>query len=251
MIPYLAIEFLKIGPFTFYVWGFFIALAFLVGLVWAIWQGRKIGIDDKKIIYLVIFIFLGAMFGARLLYVLQWPADFFSDPLMFFRIGEGGMMFYGGLLGGLLAGWLYIRKWENRWKFISALTPVFPLAMAVGRIACFLSNDHLGALTNLPWGIRWPSGSLRHPVALYLILFNLALAGFLFWYRRKTKLPGQVFFAFLILYGVVRFLLDFTRDFSADPHYWGLAVSQWISIAVAIIALKYLSRPTVDKVVLK
>ena len=239
MIPYFSIEFFKIGPFTFYIWGFFIALAFLVALALAIWQSRKIGIEAKRIIYLAIFIYLGAMVGARLFFILQWPTEFFVDPLMFFRINEGGMMFYGGLFGGVLAGWLYMRKWENRWALISALTPVIPLTLAIGRIACFLSNDHMGAITNLPWAIRWPSGTLRQPVALYLILFDLALAGFLWWYSKKTKWSGQVFFIFLILYGAGRFLLDFTRDFSADPHYLGLAVSQWISALLLTIVVIY------------
>ena len=135
-----------------------------------------------------------------------------------------------------MAGWLYIRKWENRWVVISALTPIMPLAIAIGRVGCFLTNDHQGAVTNLPWAILRPDSITRHPVALYLILFDLALAGFLWWYRNKIKWPAQVFFVFLILYSAGRFLLDFTRDISADPHYWGLAASQWISIALFIFS---------------
>jgi len=239
MIPYLAIEHFYLGPFKFYVWGFFIALAFLVALALAIWQGKKIGVEARKIFYLVIFIYLGAIAGARLFFVLQRPAEFFPDPLMFFRIGEGGMMFYGGLFGGLLAGWLFIRKWGNCWALISILTPVVPLTLAIGRIGCFLSNDHLGGLTSLTWAISWPNGTLRHPVALYLILFDLALFGFLLWYRKRAKWPGQIFLIFLVIYGGGRFLLDFTRNVSADPHYWGLAVSQWISLSLLTALILY------------
>jgi prolipoprotein diacylglyceryltransferase len=139
----------------------------------------------------------------------------------------------------LLAGWLFIRKWGNRWALISILTPVVPLTLAIGRIGCFLSNDHLGGLTSLPWAITWPNGTLRHPVALYLILFDLALFGFLLWYRKRAKCPGQIFLIFLIIYGGGRFLLDFTRNVSADPHYWGLAASQWISIMLLTFVLSY------------
>ncbi|OGZ34712.1 MAG: hypothetical protein A2Y98_02865 [Candidatus Portnoybacteria bacterium RBG_19FT_COMBO_36_7] len=233
MLPYFSVEHFSLGPFKFYIWGFFIALAFLVGLVLAIGQGKKIGIAPKKTIFMAIFIYVGAIIGARLFFVLQSPAEFFAEPMTLLEIYQGGMMFFGGLFGGILAGWLYIRKWENRWALINRLTSVIPLTMAIGRIGCFLANDHQGALTNVPWAILWPDGSLRHPVALYLVLFNLALAGFLWWRQKKQ---GQVFFTFLILYGAGRFLLDFSRDFSADPHYLALSVSQWISAVLFIIS---------------
>ena len=185
MIPYFSIESFYIGPFKFYAWGFFVALAFLVGLILAIWQAKKIGISTNKIIWLIIFVYVGALVGGRLFFILQWPRDFLADPLQILSVAEGGMMFYGGLVGGILAGWLYIRKWENRWQVLSALSPVIPLALAIGRLGCFLSNDHQGGLTNLPWAIRWPDGTLRHPVALYLILFDLVLAGVLWWRGRR------------------------------------------------------------------
>jgi len=239
MIPYFSIEVIKIGPLTFYSWGFFVALAFLVGLILSTRAAKKIGIEANRIMYMTIFIYLGAIIGSRLFYILQMPHHFFRFPLEIFRIEAGGMMLYGGLFGGVAAGFLYLRKLPNRWMLIDALAPVIPLAMAIGRIGCFLNNDHAGALTNLPWAIRWPDGTLRHPVALYLILFDLALAGFLWWYRNKTKWPGQGFFMFLILYGAGRFLLDFTRGISVDPHYLGLAVSQWISVLVLTASILY------------
>lgn len=273
MIPYFSIEFFKIGPLAFYTWGFFVALAFLAGAAYAFWQGKKIGVEFKKIIYLVIFIYLGAIAGARLFFVLQRPGDFFGDPSQILRISEGGMMFYGGLFGGLIAGWLYIRRLENRWALIDALAPAIPLAIAIGRIGCFLINDHQGVLTSLSWAIRWPDGTLRHPVVLYLILFNLVLFGFLWWRQgkmlrflkfvpspqmrgglgwgdEKQHLPFNSspqlrrgglsqFVIFLLLYSAGRFLLDFTRDASADPHILGLAVPQWISAFLLTIVVIY------------
>ncbi len=237
MIPYFSIEYFYVGPFKLYTWGFFVALTFLIGAVYAFWQGKKIGVEFKKITYLIIFVYIGAIIGARLFFILQQPVEFFADPLLLFRTGEGGMMLWGGLLGGLIAGWLYIWKLENRLALIDALAPTVPLAIAIGRIGCFLSNDHLGTQTFLPWAIRWPDGSLRHPVALYLILFDLALFGFLFWYRKYAKWPGQIFLMFLILYSACRFLLDFSRDASTDPHYWIFSASQWISMFAFIAGL--------------
>lgn len=239
MIPYFVIGQFKIGPLTIYTWGFFVALAFLVGLILAIKSGKKYGIQANKILYLVIFIYFGALIGARLLYFLQGPKDFLADPLQFFNFSQGGMMFYGGLFGGAAAGFLYIKNLPNRWRLIDALAPIIALTMAIGRLGCFLNNDHMGAITSLPWAIRWSDGTLRHPVTLYLILFDLALAGFLWWYRKYAKWPGQIFLLFLILYSIGRFLLDFTRDISADPHYLSLASSQWLSVLLSIIAVIY------------
>ncbi|MBI4709404.1 MAG: prolipoprotein diacylglyceryl transferase [Candidatus Portnoybacteria bacterium] len=294
MIPYFIFDSFQIGPLKFYSWGVFIALAFLVGLILSLKQGKKVGVGAQKTFNLIIFVYLGAIIGARLFYVLQWPSEFLKNPLEFFKFGDGGLMFYGGLFGGAMAGWLYLRRIKVQAKsplapprikyeagskggellppsregwggffLLDALAPIVPLCMAIGRIGCLLINDHLGAITSLPWAIQWPDGYLRHPVALYLILFDLALAGFLWWRRKRTLcLPSSAeegvgggveknqhptlilpssegrrgifyisqFFLFLILYPLGRFLLDFTRDIDADPHYWGLAVSQWISL---------------------
>jgi len=266
MIPYLSIEFFNIGPLTIYSWGFFVALAFLIGMILSIKRGKKIGIEAYRITNLIILVFLGAIAGSRLFFILQWPAEFFGDPLWFFRINQGGMMLFGGFFGGFLAGWLYIRKWKNRWLLLDALTPIIPLCLAIGRLGCFLINDHEGAITSLPWGILWPDGMARHPVALYLILFDLALAGFLWWrgerqvgiippfekgrggwILEKLQNPPQPsvakggskhqFLLFLILYSLGRFLLDFTRYILADPHFWGLAASQWISLLIVIFTV--------------
>ncbi|PIQ75251.1 MAG: hypothetical protein COV84_02315 [Candidatus Portnoybacteria bacterium CG11_big_fil_rev_8_21_14_0_20_40_15] len=271
MIPYFSIEFFKIGPLAFYIWGFFLALAFLVGLILSIRAAKRLNIEPQKIIWLIILVYLGAIIGGRLFFILQTPLDFLREPSMIFHVSGGGMMFYGGFSGGLLAGWLYLKKWENCWVLISTLTLIIPLALAIGRLGCFLSNDHLGAVTSLPWAIRWPDGALRHPVALYLILFDLALAGFLWWVSRRHSEKrsdeesctparqslgdgGNVgnavphareilrfaqddknsFLLFLTLYSAGRFLLDFTRDISADSHYFGLSTSQWISIILLI-----------------
>jgi len=281
MIPYYVIDHFSIGPFKFYTWGFFIVLAFLVGMILAIRQAKKIGIGSDKIIWLIIFVYLGAIIGGRLFFVFQSPPEFFNNPSDIFNVSGGGMMFYGGLSGGAVAGWFYLRRIEKRLQLVNALIPIVFFAMAIGRIGCLLSNDHQGAITSVPWAILWPDGSLRHPVVLYLILFDLALAGVLWWWKYATKnhffchsrpvsqyrvnfsgnldsdpcfrrddawIPAQgrndktsffssPIFLFLFLYPLGRFFLDFTRDSLADPHFWGLASSQWISLSLLTIAL--------------
>jgi len=91
-----------------------------------------------------------------------------------FSVTEGGITFYGGLFGGFLAFFLYFRikklSTDLFWKTADLICLSLPLGIIVGRIGCFLLNDHQGRETNLPWGIIWPDGVVRHPVALYLIL---------------------------------------------------------------------------------
>jgi len=247
VIPYLAIEYFNVGGLKFYSWGFFIALAFLVGLVLSVKAGRKVGISPEKIVTLIVLVYFGAIIGARIFFVLQWPGEFLKDPAGILRVTQGGMMFYGGLFGGILVGWLYIRKWENKWQLVGFLSPVVVLSMAIGRVGCFLNSDHLGGLTNVFWAIRMSDGTLRHPVALYLILFDLALAGFLWWRQGRTKSATGNILMFLVVYSAGRFLLDFTRDASADPHFWGLATSQWLSGALLTSTLLYYIIPKLKK----
>jgi len=258
MIPYFSIESFRFGPLVVHTWGLFVGLAFLTGYFLSVRAGKKIGIPARKILALIILTYLGALIGARLFYCLQWPADFLANPMQFFRISDGGMIFYGGFFGGIAVGWLYLKRWQNRWQFVDAIIPIVPLSMAIGRIGCFLLNDHMGAMTTVPWAILWRDGTLRHPVALYLILFDLALAVGLWWLNKAPPFskgrtggildqelnPPQPSFAkgghrsfllFLFLYSLGRFLLGFTRDASVDPRFWGLASSQWVSLALLII----------------
>jgi len=119
---------------------------------------------------------------------------------------------------------------------------ILPLCIAVGRIGCCLINDHQGAETSLPWGIVWPDGTVRHPVAEYLVLGNLLLFLFLRYLEPKLKKPGELFFAFLFSYSVLRFFLDFTRaegTLLADPRYWEFSTTQWLSLfTITVILVK-------------
>jgi phosphatidylglycerol:prolipoprotein diacylglycerol transferase len=109
------------------------------------------------------------------------------------------------------------------------------LGIFITRIGCSLINDHQGAITSLPWAILWPDGTPRHPVAEYLALNGLIMF-LIFWFLRiRLKKPGQLFIIFLFWYTISRFLLDFTRATDtvlADPHYFGLFISQWLSLFV-------------------
>ncbi len=275
MIPYFCFDKIIIGPITIYVWGIFVALAFLFGYLFLLrqvrldstrqarlnfplenfgGQAKKEKINTDIIHNLVIWIFLGAIIGARLGYILQFSEQYFSQPLEILKIWQGGLTFHGGLLGILIAAIIYFKLTKTNFKLFWQIADLFalsaPISIAIGRIGCSLINDHQGAETSLPWGIIWPDGMIRHPVAEYLIINALILFLILRFLRPELKKPGQLFFSFLFLYSVSRFFLDFTRSTGtalSDIHYFNLSTAQWLSLIIilgimGVIIVRYFKR---------
>lgn len=264
MIPYFSYNQIQIGSLTIYPWGLSLGLAFSIGSWLFFRELAKKEVEPEKIFWLIIFVFFGGLIGSRLGYLLQFPQYYLAHPLEIFRIWAGGLMFYGGLFGALMSGWLYL-KYEDRLNRFFGLRkslpsdnrvsgprkrfslsflqvadlaiPALSLGIFITRIGCSLINDHQGAITSLPWAIQWPDGTLRHPVAEYLALNGLTMF-LVFWFLRNLlKKPGQLFIIFLFWYSISRFFLDFTRAIDtplADPHYFGLFISQWLSLFVII-----------------
>jgi len=202
-----------------------VGLAFVTGYFLALREAKRKKINQNKIFWLAVLIFLGSILGARL------------GSLIFFKIN--GFMFYGGLFGALIVSWLYIKKNKlDFWKIVDTLAPSAAIGIFIGRIGCFLIKDHPGAATNLPWAIQWPDGILRHPVALYLSINGLILFLVIWLLRNKLQKPGQISVIFLAWYGLARFFLEFTRI--GDPQYYGLFINQWISLAILTLLLLYL-----------
>lgn len=235
-MPYLFFNQIKIGPLIIYTWGLMVGLGFIFAGGLFLWQAKKKGIDEKKILNLIFFLFLGAIFGSRFFYILARPFDYLTNPAEIFKLSQPGMTFYGGFLFALVFGWFYIKKNNlNFWQIADMAALAIPLGIFFGRLGCFLVNDHRGTLTKFPWGIVWPDGSVRHPVALYLSLMASAIFLILLTLRTRLKKQGQLFAAFLLLDSGSRFILDFFR--ADDACYLGLTVSQWLTALIILILL--------------
>lgn len=244
MIPFWSLEKISIGPVNFYTWGFFLALA----IITVFYLTRKKFKKNKKEtdIYDNLFSFLlaGIILGSRIGYVIQFPSYYFSHLIEIFEVWDGGMIFWGGAIGAIIAGWLFFKSKKLNpklfWKIADAAAVYLPLGIAIGRIGCFLINDHQGKETKLPWGIIWPDGTVRHPVALYLIIDALFLFIILKWLKKLIKTESGLFLWFLVLHSFSRFLWDFMREnktIYSDPSYFNLTLAQWISLGIAGIAL--------------
>ncbi|MFH1611970.1 MAG: prolipoprotein diacylglyceryl transferase family protein [bacterium] len=230
-MPYFSITQFNLCFLTIQIWGVFVGLAFVVGLFFIIWRIKNTKFDQIDILNLSVLVFIGAVVGARIGYAFLYPFSSFKDFLM---LNSGGFTFHGGLLVAILLGWWYVSKKRlNFCKLADIFAPAIALGIFVGRIGCFLINDHIGTITKLPWGIVWSDGVMRHPIALYLSLNGLLLFFILWFLKNKFNKEGALFLFFLIYYSITRFLLDFLRV--GDPKIGCLFISQWLSLTMVVV----------------
>ena len=237
----------QLGPLTVHWYGVMIALAFLAGLWTATRRARHVNISTEKIADVTLWLMVGAIAGARFVYVTTyWRDEFASQPFReVFMVQHGGLVYYGGFIGAAIAGFIYIR-WKKMplWKTLDVLTPSVALGSVFGRIGCLLNGCCYGRPTDLPWGLTFtnpqahdlsgtPLSIPLHPTEIYDALLNLILYGFLAWLFRRKKFDGQIFSTYLICYAVTRSLVEYFRgDYSNLHYHLGLTPAQWISVPI-------------------
>ncbi|GAG24155.1 unnamed protein product, partial [marine sediment metagenome] len=161
------------------------------------------------------------------------------------RIADGiqnfgaGLVFFGGLVGGILAVTLLLRRKKMGWlSTADTLAPYLILGYAVGRMGCFLAGCCHGVPSQLPWAIAFPNGAEPttipvHPTQLYEIIMGLAIFGFLYRFRSRARFTGQTFSLYLILAGTERFFIEFIR--TNERYALGLTGAQFVGIIVIVI----------------
>jgi len=244
MIPFLKFDKIQIGPVAIYVWGLFLVLGILFAFFYSLKSAKRKNIDTNIIIDAFFWLLVGLIIGARLGHIFQSADYYFQNPIDILKVWKGGMAFHGGLIGLLIAGiifaWTKKVSREMFFRVADIIALPAPLGITIGRIGCSLINDHQGTQTGLPWGIIWPNGIVRHPVAEYLIITNILIFLILRYFYTKPNLaqkPGRLFWNFLFLYSISRFFLDFTRSVGtplSDPRYFNLSTAQWLSLAVIL-----------------
>lgn len=183
--------------------------------------------------------------GARLYYVVQNDfGAYLAAPWRMLIIWEGGLAFFGGLIGATFAAFLYCRREGLSFARVSDLfAPAIPIGAGIGRISCGLAGMDYGTPTNLPWGIVYTNpnsyapvdGVARHPAQYYELLADLLIAGIL--YKLRGKLPqGGLFLMYLILFSAARFFIFFVRG-NVDAAAFGLKNAQLTALAILTVAL--------------
>ena len=236
----------RLGGFTIYAYGFLVALGFIAGVVLANLKARKEGIPFDRVVDLFFYSVLSAILGSRILFILIHLDAYRENPLDVFKIWEGGLVFFGGLLLAVGVSLAYM-KWHRLpiWKWADLFSPSIALGLFLGRIGCFFAGCCYGKETSLFWGVTFtdPNSLARlnvrlHPTQLYEGAGSLAIFFFLNWMGRKKTFDGQVLWLFLLLYSTVRFFIEMLRD---DPRgfLFGnlLSTSQGFGIMLAMISI--------------
>ncbi len=242
---------ISFGPLQVHWYG----LMYLVGFLGGWWLGRRRAAKPhsswkpEQVDDLLFYAALGVVLGGRIGYILfyNWGA-FLKDPLMLFRIWEGGMAFHGGLLGVLIALGVYAWR-ENRRYFavVDFLAPLVPIGLGAGRIGNFINGELWGKPTDLPWGMVFPgAGNMpRHPSQLYeFLLEGMVLFAIVWWFSSKPRPTMAVSGVFALGYGIFRFLVEFLREPDAHLGYlafgW-MTMGQILSLPLILVGLVLLA----------
>jgi len=234
------------GKVVVHWYGVMIALAFLAGLWTATLRARREKIPAERIADVTLWLMIGSITGARIVYVTTyWKEEFAGQKFSeIFAIWNGGLVYYGGLIGAIIAGIVYLR-WKKMplWKTADVLAPSIALGSVFGRVGCLLNGCCYGKPTEVPWAIRFPEthvtgGTPVHPTELYDAGLNFCLYLFLAWLFRHKRFDGQIFATYLICYAVIRGVVELFRGDYTNVHYhFGLTPAQWVGVPIFIAGL--------------
>lgn len=253
----------RIGPLTLHAYGLMLTLSFILGLLLALRRAPRRHVAREHVLDLFQIIILAAIVGARILFVV-FHLDLYEDRWWrVFALWEGGLTLYGGLLLAIAAAWLYLRL--RRVPFLvmaDVMAPSLGLGIMVTRVGCFLNGCCYGLPTDCPLGVRFPPGSEAaetartllvreqgvspldiplapaiHPAQLYASLGGALILAILLLLDRRPRRPGFLFAAFLVLYGIHRFVVDQFRYYEDAMRVLGPSVNQWLSVGLVAAGL--------------
>lgn len=175
------------------------------------------GFTIEQLSDMIFYAALGIIIGGRVGYMVfyAWPS-LVTYPASLFKVWQGGMSFHGGLIGVILALWLYAHKVnKSLLDLTDFVTPAVPIGLAAGRMGNFINGELWGRVTDMPWAMIFPNGGSypRHPSQLYeLLLEGVALFIILWLFSQKRRPHGAVSGLFLLCYGLFRFCMEFFRE---------------------------------------
>ncbi|MCB4890879.1 prolipoprotein diacylglyceryl transferase [Bifidobacterium pseudocatenulatum] len=259
-IPSPTISQFSIGPVTIHIY----ALCILMGIVLAVWitttRWKKLGGNFDQVLDITLVSVPAGIIGARLYHIITTPERFFGpdgDWAEMFRIWNGGLGIWGGVLFGALAAWAWCRHKHYPMALLAdAIAPGLLVAQAVGRLGNWFNQELYGAPTTLPWGLKLnmegtaighseqcydgatcPSGTLFHPTFLYEMIWNLIGAAIIVYIGSKAmkKLKaGSLFAVYIMWYTLGRTWIESLRiDYAHE--FLGVRINVWVSMAVFVL----------------
>lgn len=241
-------ELLTIGPLTVYGYGFMIAIGVLAAWLCTELRAKKQNLESEHIFSLVVWCLFGGLLSAKLLFwITEWKSIAADPSFILYTIADGFVV-YGGILGGIFAGWLYCHIRKIRFMaYFDLIMPSVALAQGFGRIGCLLAGCCYGKETDGIFSITFydsdfaPNHVALIPTQIYSSILDFLNFGILMYIAKHKKQDGQVAGAYLIFYSVGRFVLEFFRGDLERGSVGILSTSQFISIfilAAGIIMMK-------------
>lgn len=226
-----------------FVLGALIVYFFIKKLV----KERDLKLSKDDVDLYVIYLLIGVIIGSRLFYVLIYNLKFYlQNPLLIFALWQGGLSFHGGLVGAIVAAYIFCKKKNVSLQKMGDIT-IIPLGLALmlGRIGNFINAELYGRITDIAWCVKFPNvEGCRHPSQLYEAFKNLFIFVVLYNIRNKKFKDGFIFWLFVLMYATLRFFIEFFR--APDPQLGfivaGLTMGQILNIIMFFIALFFINK---------
>lgn len=233
---------ISIGPITFHMYGIMVAIGFASAYLISDYRAKKKGLSSDIIFGILWCAMVGGLIGSRLLYYIVSIKDIIDDISVIWDFTHGFVV-YGGVIGGVLAGYIYCRiKKVKFFDYFDLVMPEVALAQGFGRIGCFFAGCCYGRETDSAIGIVFknssyaPNGVKLVPTQLISSAGDFLIAGILFRYAKEKRPDGAVGALYMILYGIGRFGVEFLRnDYRGSIGF--LSTSQIISVFVAVAGI--------------
>ena len=226
------------------------SLSYIFGIIFAWVYCKKFLIKDKKILHLfddlISYIIIGVILGGRLGYIIFYNLDYYSKNISeILMIWKGGMSFHGGLVGVIIATYIFSKKNRiNLFFFLDLISMSAPIGIFLGRIANFINSELYGRETDLLWSVKFQKidNIYRHPSQIYEAVFEGIILFILLNYVFKRwlyKSPGIISALFLIFYSIFRFFIEFTREPDIQIGYilFNLTLGQILSFSFLMFGL--------------
>jgi phosphatidylglycerol:prolipoprotein diacylglycerol transferase len=250
---------IQAGPISIHWYGILIDTAFILGVALAYYHAKKTQLSTEHLLNMIILIIPAAMIGARLYYVIFNWKSFAYNPMEAFAIWHGGLAIHGGLLGGVIVGYLYIRKYNlNFWKFADVVAPSIILGQSIGRWGNFINQEAYGYPVSKEFISHFPAfiqkqmyigNQYHHPAFCYESLWDLAVFSLLFSIFRRKSFDGQVMILYLALYSAGRFFIESLR---MDSEMLGpFRLAQIISLLLIALSIYFYIKISGKKIRIK
>jgi prolipoprotein diacylglyceryl transferase len=252
------------SPVPIYSYGVMLGTSLIVGWFLVMRFAKQDGMPQEAAASIYMWTAIWSIVGSRLLYVLTNLSDFDSFTEVF-MVNRGGLVAYGGMIGGFLASWYLCHKRKiPLLKWADVASPGVVLGTAITRMGCLLFGCDYGARSDLPWAIRFPGPNAMapqgspawshhvhafgldrgaawsypvHPTQIYEALVGVALFGLLMLLRRYRRFSGQVFLGWVLGYGIFRPLIEIVRDDDQRGNIGPLSTSQFIGVVSVVLGL--------------